>query len=60
MPASSEAQRRFMGAIVAYKQGKLKNPSKKLKKSAKGISMSDAKDFAGSVQRNRRTLASSI
>jgi len=60
MPAKTEKQRRFFGAVTAYKEGKLKNPSKKLKKVARGVSMSDAKDFSGSLVKQRHALADSM
>lgn len=56
MPAKSEAQRRLFGAILSYKRGQMKNPSKKIRKIAKGISESDASDFA----KKRMGLAKSM
>lgn len=46
MPAKSKAQRRLMGMVYAYKNGKLKNAPKKIKEVAKHISDEDARDFA--------------
>ena len=46
MPSKSKAQQRFFGMVDAYKKGEMKNPSSKIKKAAKGMSMSDVKDFA--------------
>lgn len=46
MPATSERQRRFFGAVVALKRGKLKGASAELKKAAKSVSDADAADFA--------------
>ena len=46
MPATSPAQQRFMGMVYAYKKGKLKNPSKKIRRAADGISLEDARHFA--------------
>jgi len=46
MPSKSKAQQRFFGMVDAYKKGEMKNPSSKIKKAAKGMSMDDVKDFA--------------
>ena len=46
MPSKSKSQQRFFGMVDAYKKGELKNPSKKIKDTAKSMSMSDVKDFA--------------
>jgi hypothetical protein len=46
MPATSKSQRRLMALAYKYKQGKLKNPSKKIKDLAISMSMNDLKDFA--------------
>ena len=46
MPSKSKAQQRFFGMVDAYKKGEMKNPSKKIKKAAKSMSMGDVKDFA--------------
>lgn len=46
MPATSESQRRLFGMVLAAKRGELKNPSKKIKKVASGISEQGAQDFA--------------
>ena len=46
MPSKSKAQQRFFGMVDAYKKGEMKNASSKIKKAAKGMSMSDVKDFA--------------
>ena len=46
MPSKSKAQQRFFGMVDAYKKGEMKNPSSKIKKAARGMSMSDVKDFA--------------
>lgn len=50
MPSSSEKQRRFMGMVHAYKQGKLKDAPPEVKKVAKTISDTDAADFAANVK----------
>ena len=50
MPAVSEKQRRFMGMVHAYKQGKLKDAPVEVKKVAKTISDTDAADFATKVK----------
>ncbi len=45
MPAKSEKQRKFFGAVVRCKEtGDCS--SKKVKKTAEGISLEDSKDFA--------------
>lgn len=46
MPSKSKSQQRFFGMVDAYKKGEMKNPSSKIKKAAKGMSMNDVKDFA--------------
>ncbi len=46
MPSKSKSQQRFFGMVDAYKKGELKNASKKIKKTAKEMSMGDVKDFA--------------
>jgi hypothetical protein len=46
MPAKSKAQQKFMGMVTAVKEGKLKNPSAKVKKAAKGMSKKSVRDFA--------------
>lgn len=46
MPSKSKAQQRFFGMVDAYKKGKMKNASKKIKKAAESMSMSDVKHFA--------------
>lgn len=46
MPSKSKSQQRFFGMVDAYKKGEMKNASSKIKKAAKGMSMSDVKDFA--------------
>jgi hypothetical protein len=46
MPSKSKAQQRFFGMVDAYKKGEMKNPSNKIKKAAKNMSMDDVKDFA--------------
>lgn len=50
MPAESKSQRRLMGMVHAYQQGKLKNPPEKVKSVAKHISPQDAKDFASTKE----------
>jgi hypothetical protein len=44
--AVSKSQQRFMGMVHAAQQGKLKKPSKAVKKAAKSMSPQSAKDFA--------------
>lgn len=51
MPAKSEAQRKFMGQVLSYKRGKLKNPSKKVREAAESMSESEARDFAKSQKK---------
>jgi hypothetical protein len=51
MPSVSEAQRRLFGAVLAYKRGKLKNPSPKIENVAAHISESSTEDFARKKQR---------
>ena len=46
MPSKSKSQQRFFGMVDAYKKGELKDASSEVKKAAKGMSMSDVKDFA--------------
>lgn len=57
-PAASEAQRRLMGAVLAYKRGQSKSASAKVKKVAAGISESSASDFA--QKKKRESLARSM
>lgn len=45
MPATSRAQQRFMGMVLAVKKG-AKPMSEKIGEAAKGISLQSAKDFA--------------
>jgi hypothetical protein len=47
MPAESEKQRKFMGAVLSYKQGKMSEDeaSEEVKKAAKSMSVSKIKDF---------------
>ena len=42
----SKSQQRLFGMVHAYQKGKLKNAPEEVKKIAKGIKKSDAKDFA--------------
>lgn len=46
MPSPSESQRRLFGMVTAYKEGKLKNASPKIKNVSKHISAQSALDFA--------------
>ena len=46
MPSKSKSQQRFFGMVDAYKKGKLKDPSKKIKDAANGMSRKDVRDFA--------------
>jgi hypothetical protein len=46
LPAKSKKQQKLMGAVYAYKKGKNKHASKKVKEIAKGMSKKSAKDFA--------------
>lgn len=50
MPAKSIKQQRFMGQVVAYKQGKLKKPSEEIKKAAMGMTLAEAKEFASTKE----------
>lgn len=60
MPATSEAQRRLFGMVLAYKRGKLKNASPEVKKVSSGVSESSASDFASEVKKKRTSLAGSM
>ena len=60
MPASSEAQRRLFGMVLAYKRGKLKTASPVVKKVSAGVSESSASDFASEVKKKRERLARSM
>ncbi len=42
----SKSQQRLFGMVHAYQKGKLKNASPEIRKIAKSIKKSDAKDFA--------------
>jgi len=44
--ALSKSQQRLFGMVHAYQKGKLKDPPDEVKKIAKSIKKSDAKDFA--------------
>jgi hypothetical protein len=57
MPAVSEKQRRFMGMVLAYKRGKLKRPSPKIKEAAGGMSEQSVSDFAST---GRKRIAQSL
>ena len=46
MPAKSKSQQRLMGMVHAYKKGKLKHASRKIREVARHISDEDARDFA--------------
>lgn len=46
MPSKSEKQQRFMQAVLAYKKGKLKNPTKKLIDASESMSEATVHDFA--------------
>lgn len=58
MPATSEAQRRLFGAVLAYKRGQMKNASGKIKKVAEGVSEEQAGDFARKTK--QRHIAKSL
>jgi hypothetical protein len=58
MPATSEAQRRLFGMVLAAKRGKLKNPPAKIQKIASGISETGAEDF--SRKPKRKAVAKSL
>ena len=45
MPAKTEKQRRFFGAVKAAKEGKLKNPSGAVKKAAEDMTKDQVDDF---------------
>jgi hypothetical protein len=46
MPAKSKAQQRLFGMVDSLKKGTLKHPSAEVKKVAKGMSRSTAREFA--------------
>ena len=46
MPARSKSQQRLFGMVHAFKTGKLKRVSKKIREIAKHVSDEDAKHFA--------------
>lgn len=58
MPATSEKQRRFFGAVIGAKEGTVKNPSEKLQKAASSVTMDQAKDFAR--KKRRKKMADSM
>lgn len=58
MPSVSSAQQRLFGAVLAYKRGKMKGASSKIKKIASGISEGDAADFAR--KKGRKRLAENL
>jgi hypothetical protein len=58
MPATSNAQRRLFGMVLAAKRGQLRNPSAKVKKIASGISEQSAADFA--TKKKRQTVTKSL
>lgn len=62
MPAVSEKQRRFFGAVVGAKEGNVKSPSPALQKAASSVTLDQAKDFARKKAKNkaRRGLAKAI
>ncbi len=61
MPASSEQQKKFFGAVMAYKKGRLKDASPAVTKAAGSIGTQDASDFASEpVKKKRTSLASSM
>lgn len=48
MPATSEKQKKLMGAALSYKRGKNKNASKEVKELASSMSEQKLKDYAQS------------
>lgn len=52
MPAKSIAQQKLMGMVHAYQQGKLKNPSRKIKEIAEQISERAAEEYASTPHDN--------
>jgi hypothetical protein len=54
MPSVSRAQQRLFGMISAYKKGKLKHPSSKVKKISKSVNAQQALDFARKVIKNNK------
>jgi hypothetical protein len=50
--AKSKAQQKFMGMVYAAKKGE-KPASKKVAKAAKGMSKSDAKDYAATKHKGK-------
>ena len=54
MPAQSKAQQKFMGAVYALKKGDIKpsDASPEVRKVAKDMKKSDAKDFASTKHKN--------
>ena len=49
MPSTSEAQRRLFGMVTAYKEGKLKKASPKVREVAGHVNAKAALEFARSV-----------
>lgn len=49
MPSKSQAQRRLFGMVTAYKEGKLKKASSKIKEVSKNVDAKTALEFARSV-----------
>jgi hypothetical protein len=46
MPAKSARQRKFFGAVVAYKKGKLRQASREVREAARTLTLKTAKEFA--------------
>ena len=46
MPSVVNLQKRFFGAVVGLKKGKMKRTSARIKKAAESISMAEAMDYA--------------
>jgi hypothetical protein len=51
MPALSKSQRRFFGAMMAYKAGDLPNASPSMKKAAAGMTDKQVEEFASTKEK---------
>lgn len=61
MPSTSPSQQRLFGMVLAYKRGKLKHPSAKIKNVSGHIKESSAEDFARtSFKKKRRNITHSL
>jgi hypothetical protein len=59
MPATSVKQRNFMAVVMAYKEGKIKNPSKSVIDAAHSMTRTKVKEFIvpDSIIAKRKKLA---